>query len=71
MQACNTNNEVEEERREASPQLDTEMELEEERWAENPEPETARYDENESQDHCEEFSDHDEIPEGINHSEEF
>ncbi len=31
MQACSTSNEVEEEERESSPQLDTEMELEEER----------------------------------------
>ena len=62
MQAYSTGNEVEEEERESSPQLDTEMELEEERWAERTDPETVGYDEDESQD---------EIPEGRDYTKDF
>ena len=61
MQAENISNAAEEEGRELSPQLDTEMEMEES-WTPSPEPEEVEYEEEESQD---------EIPEGRDHTKDF
>ena len=59
--ASSTGNELGEEEKEASPQLDTDMELEGENWAPSPTP-APEYEVDESQD---------EIPEGRDYTEDY